>query len=86
MHPYEIRPHKDHRGFECGQQCNRLRGIFSPSRHLVIRVLDEASNVIETHEQASEFKEPWALFCWHLYARLTKVGGQSAEQIIDSPK
>ena len=30
----------------------------SPSHDAVIRVYDEAGNVIETHEQAGEFKEP----------------------------
>jgi hypothetical protein len=28
------------------------------SHHAVIRVYDEAGNVIETHEHAGEFKEP----------------------------
>jgi hypothetical protein len=32
---------------------NRFR-----SHNAVIRVLDEAGNVIETHEHAGEFKEP----------------------------
>jgi hypothetical protein len=31
--------------------------FFSRSRDAVIRVYDEAGNVIETHEQAGEFKE-----------------------------
>ena len=31
--------------------------FFSRSHHAVIRVYNEAGNVIETHEQASEFKE-----------------------------
>ena len=30
----------------------------SRSHNAVIRVFDEAGNVIETHEQAGEFKEP----------------------------
>jgi hypothetical protein len=30
----------------------------SRSHNAVIRVYDEAGNVIETHEQAGEFKEP----------------------------
>jgi len=30
----------------------------SRSHHAVIRVYDETGNVIETHEQAGEFKEP----------------------------
>jgi hypothetical protein len=32
--------------------------FFSRSHHAVIRVYDEAGDVIETHEQAGEFKEP----------------------------
>ena len=30
--------------------------VFSCSHHVVIRVFDEAGNVIETHEQVGEFK------------------------------
>jgi hypothetical protein len=32
--------------------------FFSPSHDAVIRVYDAAGNVIETHEQTGEFKEP----------------------------
>ena len=32
--------------------------FFSRSHHAVIRVYDEAGNVIETHEHAGDFKEP----------------------------
>jgi hypothetical protein len=32
--------------------------FFSRSHSAVIRVYDAAGNVIETHEQAGEFKEP----------------------------
>jgi hypothetical protein len=32
--------------------------FYSPSHDAVIRVYDEAGNVIETHEQAGQFKEP----------------------------
>ena len=49
MHAYEIRPSKDHRG---GYAMHR-----SGSHDAVIRVYDEAGNVIETHEQRGEFKE-----------------------------
>ena len=38
--------------------------FFSRSHDAVIRVYDEAGNVIETHEQAGDFKElemPWHL-------------------------
>jgi hypothetical protein len=35
--------------------------FFSRSRDAVIRVYDEAGNVIETHEHAGEFKEWQAL-------------------------
>jgi hypothetical protein len=31
--------------------------FFSRSRHAVIRVYDEAGNVIETHEHVGDFKE-----------------------------
>ena len=63
-----IRARKDHRGVDlisdalpfgrlCGQQCNRLREVFQPIHDAVIRICDEAGNVIETHEHAGEFKE-----------------------------
>jgi hypothetical protein len=32
--------------------------FFSRSHDAVIRVYDDAGNVIETHEQAGDFKEP----------------------------
>jgi hypothetical protein len=32
--------------------------FFSRSHNTVIRVYDEAGDVIETHEQAGDFKEP----------------------------
>jgi len=35
-----------------------LRRVLSRSHDAVIRVYDEAGNVIETHEHAGEFKEP----------------------------
>src|SRR6266516_3594805 len=33
--------------------------LYSRSHDAVIRVYDEAGNVIDTHEQAGEFKEPY---------------------------
>ena len=40
------------------RQRDRLRKVFSRSRDAVIRVYDEAGNVIATHEHAGDFKEP----------------------------
>jgi hypothetical protein len=74
QHVYEVRPRKDHRGFDLisdGLPFGRLwyaepdaisNAIAyakhrSRSHHAVIRVFDEASNVIETHEHAGDFKE-----------------------------
>jgi len=31
-------------------------GSYSPSHHAVVRVYDDAGNVIETHEHKGEFK------------------------------
>jgi hypothetical protein len=46
--------------------------FYSRSNDAVIRVYDEAGNVIETHEQKGDFKEPEALrtFCrrYHVLA------------------
>jgi hypothetical protein len=42
-----------------GAPVSRERAKFySRSQDAVIRVYDEAGNVIETHEQSGEFKEP----------------------------
>jgi len=71
-HVYEIRPRKDHRGFDLisnGLPFGRLwylevseaigyAQIYSRSHDAVIHVYDERDNVIETHEYAGEFKEP----------------------------
>jgi hypothetical protein len=37
---------------------NAACGSSTSSHHAVIRVYDDAGNVIETHEQAGEYKEP----------------------------
>jgi hypothetical protein len=72
MHEYEVRPRKDHRGFDLicdGLPLGRLwylevseaigyAQISSRSHDAVIYVYDEAGNVIETHEIVGEFKEP----------------------------
>jgi hypothetical protein len=46
----------------CGTNKRRMRlnyaKFYSRSHDAVIRVFDEAGNVIETHEHAGEFKEP----------------------------
>jgi len=34
--------------------------LFSRSDDAVIRVYDDAGNVIETHEHAGDFKESWS--------------------------
>jgi hypothetical protein len=36
---------------------NRLRQVFQRSHEAVIRVYDDAGNVIETHEQTGQLKE-----------------------------
>ena len=72
QHVYEVRPRKDKRGFDLVSDVlpfGRLWYIepndaveyakfFSRSHDAVIRVYDEAGNVIEAHEHAGEFKEP----------------------------
>jgi hypothetical protein len=35
--------------------------FYSRSRDAVLRVYDDAGNVIETHEHAGDFKEPVAI-------------------------
>jgi hypothetical protein len=36
----------------------RFRQLYSRPHDALIRVYDEAGNVIETHEQAGDFREP----------------------------
>jgi len=43
---------------ECSEQRNRYAKSYSRSTDAVIRVYDDAGNVIETHKYAGEFKEP----------------------------
>ena len=40
----------------------RLGKVYSRSHDPVIRVYDEAGNVIETHEHKGEFKEPYVYY------------------------
>ena len=70
-HVYEIRPRKDRRGFdlisdalpfgqlwyERAEDAIGYAKFFSRSHEAVIRVYDEASVVVETHEHAGDFKE-----------------------------
>jgi hypothetical protein len=74
IHVYEVRPRKDKRGdlisdvlpfgrlwYDGPSAISNAVGYaehFSRSHDAVIRVYDEASNVIETHEHNGEFKEP----------------------------
>ena len=50
---YDTRPHR------CWAASNAIDygKFYSRSRDAVIRVYDEAGNVIETHEHAGDFKE-----------------------------
>ena len=71
MHVYEVRPREDKRGVDLisdalpfgafwyttqGGAIDYAR-VYSRSHHAVIRVYDEAGNVIETHEHKGDFKE-----------------------------
>jgi hypothetical protein len=75
MHIYEVRPRKDHRGFDLISDAlpfgrlwyaepNAISNAIgyaefrSRSQHAVIRVLDEAGNVVKTEEHAGNFREP----------------------------
>jgi hypothetical protein len=71
QHVYEVRPRKDHRGFDLISDALPFGGLwytkpddavdyakfYTRSHHAVIRVYDEAGNVIETHEHAGNFRE-----------------------------
>jgi hypothetical protein len=71
-HFYEVRPRKDKRGVDLISDALPFGRLwyteiphaigyathYSRSADAVIRVYDTAGNVIETQEQAGEFKEP----------------------------
>jgi hypothetical protein len=64
VHVYEVRPRIDHRGFDLisdalpfGRLWYGEPNAVSRSHNAVIRVCDEAGNVIETHEHKGDFKE-----------------------------
>jgi hypothetical protein len=71
-HIYEVRPRKDRRGFDLISDAlpfGRLIGyenatfavnyakFYSRSHPTMVKVFDEAGDVIETHESAGDFKE-----------------------------
>jgi hypothetical protein len=70
QHLYEVRPRKDHRGVDLISDVLPFGGLWyagpkavenaidrSRSHHAVIRVYDDAGNVIDTHEHKGNFKE-----------------------------
>jgi hypothetical protein len=72
MHVYEIRPRKDHRGFDLisdrlprdllwyveVDEAIDYAKFYSRAHDAVISVYDAAGELIQTHEHKSEFKEP----------------------------
>jgi hypothetical protein len=71
QHIYEVRPRKDHRGVDLISDVLPFGHLWYAEPHAItitkfrslshrakIRVYDEAGNVIETSDQAGEFKEP----------------------------
>jgi hypothetical protein len=71
-HVYEVRPRKDHRGFDLISDALPFGRLWydsvsdaidypkfcSRSHDAVIRVYDDAGNAIETDEHKGDFKEP----------------------------
>ncbi len=71
MHAYEVRPRKDHRGVDLISDALPFGRLWytkpdhaigyakfrSRSHNAVIRVYDDAGNVIDTHEHVGDFKE-----------------------------
>jgi hypothetical protein len=72
QHVYEVRPRKDHRGvdlisealpfgrlwYEQAPDAIGYAKFYSRSHDAVIRVCDEAGDVIETHKHKGDFREP----------------------------
>ncbi len=58
-HVYEIRPRADKHGIDLISDVNAISfaKFYSRSHDAVIRVYDEAGNVIETHEHTGEFRD-----------------------------
>jgi hypothetical protein len=71
MHVYEVRPRRDHRGVDLISDALPFGRLWydtpdnaigyamhnNRSNGAVIRVYDDAGNVIETHQHKGEFKE-----------------------------
>ncbi len=71
IHVYEVRPRRDRRGFDLisdelpfgrlwycePDEAVEYAKFFSRAHDAVIRVYDDAGNVIETHEHSGDFKE-----------------------------
>jgi hypothetical protein len=71
-HVYEVRPRKDHRGFDLISEPLPFGGLWytkpdhavgyakfrSRSHYAVIRVYDAAGDLTQTHEHKGDFKEP----------------------------
>jgi hypothetical protein len=74
MHVYEVRPRKNHRGVDLISDVLPFGRLWydtpdnaigyamhlSRSHHAMIRVYDDAGNVIEAHEQQGRIKAPCA--------------------------
>ncbi len=70
-HSYEVRPRKDKRGvdlisdvlpfgglwYDLAEDAIGYAKFYSRSHHAVIRVFDEAGNVVATGEHAGNFRE-----------------------------
>ena len=48
---------KQYKSDNGGPAGDRVREVLQRSHHVVMRVYDEAGNMIETHEHEGEFKE-----------------------------
>jgi hypothetical protein len=71
MHVYEVRPRKDHRGFdlisdalpfgrlwyEKSDHAIGYAQFYSRSQNAVINVYDAAGDLIETHQHKGDFKQ-----------------------------
>jgi hypothetical protein len=89
QHVYELRPRKDKRGVNLISDARPFARLWycepanaidyaqfrSRSHDAVIRVYEEAGNVMETHEHAGNFKEPRASHAKQKPPRALKRGG-----------
>jgi hypothetical protein len=99
MHTYEVRPRKDHRGVDLISDVLPFGRLWydtpdhaigyamhsSRSHHAVIRVYDDAGNVIATHQHKSDFQERGVFACIKLRLTILRLAHSDVHSHSDAP-